>query len=149
VSGNVVYNVLSSGDISMVNASSGQLLRDYYIGAPMDVGVAIGASVSGQEYLILPVGTCSFEAISTCPGNTPGDIIALTLNSASPSSSVSTSVSTTTVISTAAASVSTTTVVSTTSGISSTTLYGVAAVAVIFIIVSGYLAMTRGRKPAS
>jgi len=37
---------------------------------------------------------------------------------------------------------------STGGGVSSTTLYGVAAVAVIFIIATGYLAM-RGRKPAS
>jgi hypothetical protein len=36
----------------------------------------------------------------------------------------------------------------TTTGVSSTALYGVAAVAVIFIIATGYLAM-RGRKPAS
>jgi hypothetical protein len=44
----------------------------------------------------------------------------------------------------------TTTVVSTAAGtgVDSTTLYGVAAVAVIFIIATGYLAM-RGRKPGS
>jgi len=47
VSGNVVYTVLSSGDIKMINAATGQLLRDYYIGAPLDQGVSIGASVNG------------------------------------------------------------------------------------------------------
>ncbi len=158
VSGNVVYLTLSSGDILMLNAQTGQLVRDYYIGAPMDVGVAIGASDSGQEYILVPMGTCSFEAISTCPGSTPGDILALTLTSF-PSSSASTttvvSTTTTTSVSTVAVSVSTTTAVSTlvstttvTSSSNSTALYGVAAVAVIFIIVSGYLAM-RGRKPTS
>ncbi len=51
-----------------------------------------------------------------------------------------TTIAATTVTSTATSTSST--------GVSSTTLYGVAAVAVIFIIATGYLAM-RGRKPAS
>jgi hypothetical protein len=113
VSGNVVYNVLSSGDITMVNAATGALIRDYYIGAPMDQGVTIGASVGGQEYLLVPVGTCSFEAVSTCPGTTPGDIVALTLQNLPPSTA---STSTTTVTAT-----STTTSVSTTTAVSTTT----------------------------
>ncbi len=158
VSGGVVYTVEASGDIVMIDAATGHLLRDYYIGAPMDVGVSIGAAVNGQEYILTPVGGCGFS--TTCPGTTAGDVVALTLTSVPPPS---TSTSTTTVVSTstttvsgvASTSVSTTvsttvsTVVSTSStGVSSTALYGVAAVAVIFIIVSGYLAM-RGRKPAS
>jgi len=161
-SGNVVYNVLSSGDITMVNAATGTLIRDYYIGAPMDQGVTIGAAVNGQEYILVPVGTCSFEAVATCPGTTSGDIVALTLSNAQPSSttstSTSTSVSTTTVTTTSVSttvsvSASTTTSVSTVvstsnTGSSSTALYAIAAVAVIFIIATGYLAM-RGRKPAS
>jgi hypothetical protein len=149
VSGNIVYLTESSGDILMLNAQSGQLVRDYYIGAPMAIGVAIGASVSGQEFILVPVGTCSLEAVSTCPGTTPGDLVALSLQNAPPSTGVTTSVSTTTSVSvsttTVGVSVSTTTVVSSAGG---ATLYGVAAIAVIFIIISGYLAM-RGRKPAS
>ncbi len=178
VSGNIVFLSLSSGDILMLNAQTGNVVRDYYIGAPMDVGVSVGASVSGQEYILAPVGTCSFEAVSTCPGTTPGDIIALTLQGTqltstststttvvSTSTTTSVSVSTTTLpgqvvtttlgngtVVTATASgstvVSTFTVTSSSGGVSSSTLYGVAAVAVIFIIATGYLAM-RGRKPAS
>jgi hypothetical protein len=145
-SGNVVFvGANSEGDVKMYDAQTGALLRDYYIGAPMDVGVTIGASVNGSEYLLMPVGTCGAGAVTTCPGDTPGDIVALSLTSAPPAS---TSVSTTTVISTttsvSTAAASTTTVTSS----NSTALYGVAAVAVIFIIVSGYLAM-RGRKPTS
>jgi hypothetical protein len=158
VSGNVIYNILSSGDISMVDATTGNLIRDYYIGAPMDQGVSIGAAVNGQEYILTPIGTCSFEAVATCPGTTSGDIVALTLQGV-PSGTTSTSTSTTTVVSTTtttsvsisastAVSTSVTTITSTSTGTNSTVLYGVAAVAVIFIIVSGYLAM-RGRKPAS
>jgi hypothetical protein len=151
VSGNVVYTMQLSGDIIMIDATTGQLLRDYYIGAPLDVSVTIGAAANGQEYILFPVGGCGLAAVSTCPGSSPGDIVALTLTSVPPSSSVSTTTVTTTSISTAAVSVSTTTAVSTTTVTSSsnnTALYGVAVVAVIFIIVSGYLAM-RGRKPAS
>jgi len=188
VSGNVVFATLSSGDVLMVDATTGQLVRDYYIGAPMDVGLSVGASVSGTQYLILPVGTCSFEAVATCPGTTPGDIVALnlqnlplqltstktqtvTITSVSTTTSVSTSTAPGTVVTTTVTgpggqiitttttitgpggsvitSTSTLTSVTTTGGgVSSTTLYGVAAVAVIFIIATGYLAM-RGRKPAS
>ena len=49
MSGNVVYMVLSSGDILMIDAQTGQVLRDYYIGAPMDVSVTIGASATGRS----------------------------------------------------------------------------------------------------
>jgi glucose dehydrogenase len=48
----------------------------------------------------------------------------------------------------AATTVTSTATNTSSTGVSSTTLYGVAAVAVIFIIATGYLAM-RGRKPAS
>jgi len=149
-SGNLVFAVMNSGDIMMVDATKGTLVRDYYIGAPMDAGLTIGASTSGTEYILTPVGTCSFVAAATCPGTTPGDIVALTLNP--PTGGVTTVTSTTTSVSAASTvtSVSTTTVIqSGSSGVSATTLYGVAGVAVIFIIVSGYLAMTRNRKPAS
>ena len=64
----------------MLDATKGSVVRDFYVGAPMEVGVSIGASTSGQEFIILPVGTCSLEAVATCPGTTPGDSIALTLN---------------------------------------------------------------------
>jgi len=186
LSGNVIYTVYSSGDIHMVDATKGTLLRDYYMGAPMAQGLSIGASVSGQEYIILPIGICSPEAVSTCPGTTPGDVVALTLQNVPPppttstatvtstSTTTTTSVSTTTlpgqvttttvtgangaVITTTitgtattitmSGATSTVTTTTTSSGSNSTALYGVAAVAVIFIIATGYLAM-RGRKPAS
>jgi len=121
----------------------------------MDVAASVGAAANGQEYLIMPIGTCSFEAVVTCPGTTPGNIIALTL-SAIPanaiattvtSTAVSTSVSTTTVAGAATTVTTATTVTNTASGggVDNSTLYGVAAVAVIFIIATGFLAM-RGRK---
>jgi hypothetical protein len=190
VSGNVVYTVYSSGDIHMVDATTGHLIRDYYIGAPMANGLTIGASVNGQMHIIMPVGACSPEAVATCPGTTPGDIIALTLQNVPTATATTATVTTTSTTTTTTTSVTTTTLpgqtttttvtgangqiitttitgsattvtlsgsgtVTTTTttttgggGVSSTSLYGVAAVAVIFIIATGYLAM-RGRKPAS
>jgi hypothetical protein len=177
LTGGMVLSTLSSGDMLMLNQKDGTLVRDYYIGAPMDVAASVGAAANGQEFLIMPVGTCSFEAVVTCPGTTPGNIVALTLTTPPPPSAPATtvtSVSTTTAVSvsttTAAGQVTTitttapgggvttitttlpggaTTITSTTTGggVDPTTLYGVAAVAVIFIIATGFLAM-RGRKPA-
>jgi outer membrane protein assembly factor BamB len=184
VSGGLVYLTESSGSIVILNALNGNLVRDYYIGAPMDEGVSFGASVNGTESVLLSVGVCDLEAITTCPGTTPGNIVALTLmnvptqlTSAKTQTVTSTATSTITSTTTAPGTVVTTTVtgpggqiITTTTtitgpggsvitstltsvstaggGVSSTTLYGVAAVAVIFIIATGYLAM-RGRKPVS
>jgi glucose dehydrogenase len=185
VSGNLVYMTLSTGDILMVNAQTGTLVRDFYMGAPMDAGLSIGSSIAGQEFLMVPVGTCGAGAITTCPGSTPGDLIALTLSAAAGQTVTTTTTTTTTSLTTTtlpgqvttttvtgpggavitttitgtattitmsgsgtATTTTTTTTTTTSSGVSYTVLYGVAAVAVIFIIVSGYLAM-RGRKPAS
>jgi hypothetical protein len=53
VSGGVVYLTESSGDIVMLNTQTGKVLRDYYIGAPMDEGVSFGASAGGQEFILL------------------------------------------------------------------------------------------------
>jgi len=159
-SGDLVFMTLSSGDMDILNAGTGNLVNDLFIGGPLNVLPSIGATITGQEEVIFPItaGIVSWGAA------VPGDIVALTLQ-AQPSGTVSTTTVTasastttttttstltgpagaTTTTTTTAISVSTTTVVS--SG-NSTTLYAVAAVAVIFIIATGYLAM-RGRKPAS
>jgi len=181
---------LSSGDLLMLNAQTGALVRDYYVGAPMDVLPSIGASASGTVTILQNVGTCGGGAVLTCPGTVPGDVIALTLQNVPTGSggvTTTTATATTTAISTTTVAGGTTTITAggttstvtvgagqtatvtvggstvtmtgagttatvtasgTSSGVSSTTLYGVAAVAVIFIIATGYLAM-RGRKPAS
>jgi outer membrane protein assembly factor BamB len=154
-SGGIVFATLSSGDIQMLNATTGNLIQDLYIGGPINQIATIGATVTGQVEVIFPI-TAGLVSWGTA---VPGDIVALSLQG-QPASGAG-SITTTTVVSTVTASggagsTSTTTVVSTStsvstsvSGGSSTALYGVAAVAVIFIIATGYLAMTRGRKPAS
>jgi hypothetical protein len=151
-SGNVVYLTLSSGDVLMLNAQTGAVVKDYYVGGPLNVLPSIGATTSGQMEIIFPITA----GIVTWGTGVPGDIVALTLQNVPTGSAntVTTTIGvTTTVGGGAGATVTSTTTVATTitassGGGSSTTLYGVGAVAAIFIIATGYLAM-RGRKPAS
>ena len=148
-SGGVIFLTFSSGDVLMLNAATGAQIKDVYIGGPLNVLPSIGATSSGQMEVIFPITAGSV----TWGTGVPGDIVALTLQNL-PTGSVSTVTSTSTSISTLSGSQVTTTTVSTVTaagssgGVSSTTAYGIAAVAVIFIIATGYLAM-RGRKPAS
>jgi glucose dehydrogenase len=158
LTGNMVLATLSSGDMLMINQQTGKLVRDFYIGAAMDVAASVGASVNGSEYIIMPAGTCSLEAAVTCPGSTPGDIVALSLQSSAGSPATSTTATASgSLTATAAATTVTATVTATTTATvtsassagSSTTLYSVAAVAVIFIIATGYLAMRGRGRPAT
>jgi len=164
-SGNVLYVTLSSGDLQMINAQTGKLIRDYYIGGPLNVLPSVGATASGDMQVIFPITA----GIVTWGTGVPGDIVALKLqNLPSPTTNTVTSTAagptvtttvggssgTVTVTSTVGGSSGTVTVTSTapgtatSTGVDTTTLYGVAAVAVIFIIATGYLAM-RGRKPGA
>jgi outer membrane protein assembly factor BamB len=162
-SGNVVFLTLSSGDLLMLNAQTGATIKDLFIGGPLNVTPSIGATASGQMQVIVPI-TAGIVSWGT---GVPGDIVALTLQNLLPATTntvtstaagptVTTTVggaaTTVTSISTVAGGGATVTVTSTapgtatSTGVDTTTLYGVAAVAVIFIIATGYLAM-RGRKP--
>ena len=165
-SGNIVFLTLSSGDLLMLNAQTGATIKDLYIGGPLNVLPSIGATASGQMEVVVPI-TAGLVSWGT---GVPGDIVALTLQNV-PSTTINTVTSTaagptvtstvgggaaTTVtsVSTVAGGGSTVTVTSTApgtttgTGVDTTTLYGVAAVAVIFIIATGYLAM-RARKPGA
>jgi len=144
-SGNTVFLTLSSGSLVMLNAQTGQLIRNFYVGGPLNVLPSIGATSSGQEEVVV-----SIEAgLVTWGTSVPGDLVGLTLQSLPPSSAATTTVTATGAPGSTTTTTTTTTVVSTSvSSGTSTTTYGVAAVAVIFIIATGYLAM-RGRKPAS
>ena len=144
-SGGVVFLTLSSGDVLMLDAKTGNTLKDLYIGGPLNVLPSIGATTSGTMEVIFPITAGSV----TWGTGVPGDIVALSLQNV-PASSASTITTTATVSASGSGATATTTQTITangSTGVSSTTLYGVAAVAVIFIIATGYLAM-RGRKPA-
>jgi glucose dehydrogenase len=167
-SGNIVFLTLSSGDLLMLNAQTGATLRDFYIGGPLNVLTSIGSTAAGQMEVVFPITAGGV----TWGTGVPGDIVALTLQNVplilTTVTSTSTSVSTTTVggsvstvtqtttvgggsivTTTATTTVGggTATVTSSTGGIDPTVTYGVAAVAVILAISTGYLAM-RGRKAA-
>jgi glucose dehydrogenase len=158
-SGNVVYITLSSGDLLMINAQTGTLIKDLFIGGPLNVLPSIGATASGQMLLIVPI---TAGAVTWGTG-VPGDLVALSLQNV-PSTNTVTATATTTATSTATTTVGgggstvtmtvastisaqTSTITATTGGIDPTTFYGVAAVAVIFVIATGFLAL-RGRRPA-
>jgi hypothetical protein len=159
-SGGLVFVTVLSGDIDMYNATTGTLVRDYYVGGPLEQIASVASSIQGKEEVIMSINA------GDSPETPPGDIFALsiqpitsTATSTTTSTTTATATATTTVtaaqttitVSTTATSVSTVTatLTSTSTGVSSTALYGVAAVAVIFIIITGYLAMTRGKKPPS
>jgi hypothetical protein len=181
-SGNVVFVTLSSGSMLMLNAQTGATIKDYYIGGPLNVLPSIGATVSGQMEVIVPI-TAGLLSWGT---GVPGDLVAFTLNVPAITTATTTATATATATTTAPGQTITTTVggqtitttvggqtITTTigartitstvgggasgtvtvtstaagSGVDTTTLYGVAAVAVILAISTGYLAM-RGRKPA-
>jgi outer membrane protein assembly factor BamB len=161
-SGNVVYAPLASGDVMMLNAQTGAVIKDMFVGAPMSVVPAIGATISGTEEVILTVGSAFVFATSA-----PGDIVALQLQNLPATNTVTTTATatttlpgqvttvqgqtvtttaTTTVSATGATTTSVTTVTTASGGVDATTVYGIAAVAVILAISTGYLAM-KGRKP--
>jgi len=142
-SGNVVYLTLSSGDLLMLNAKTGDLIKDYYIGGPLNVHASIGATAGGTMEVILPI-TAGLVSWGT---GIPGDLVALTLQNI-PSATTNTVTTRVTVSGQPATTTSITTVTAAgAGGFDTTTVYGIAAVAVIFIIATGYLAM-RGRKPS-
>jgi hypothetical protein len=155
--GGLVFLPLASGDIDILNAQTGKLVRDIYIGGPLNQLATFGATVNGSEELVMSINSGGTSQ------NVPGDIFAMSLSIPSAvgastttvtsvSTSISVSTSTTTlggggavVTSTVTGSGQVTTITTTTT--SSATVYGLAAVAVIFIVATGYFAM-RGRKPA-
>jgi len=89
-SGNVVFAPLVSGDVLMLNAQTGAVIKDLFIGAPMDVVPSIGATASGTEEIILTVGSASFFGPSTA-----GDIVALQLQNLGSANTVTTTATTT------------------------------------------------------
>jgi glucose dehydrogenase len=142
-SGGMVFLTLSSGDLLMLNAKTGQVVKDFYIGGPLNELPSIGQTADGKELVVFPI----VAGIVSWATGVPGDIVALSLQSI-PSSSVTTLTAAGSTATTTSVSTITTTVVNTVAAGSNTTTYALAGVAAIFIIATGYLAF-RGRKPLS
>jgi outer membrane protein assembly factor BamB len=81
-SGNVLYATLSSGDLLMINAQTGKLIRDMFIGGPLNVGVQFGATINGTMELMVPI-TIGDEAWAGASA-VPGGIVALSLQNYPP-----------------------------------------------------------------
>jgi hypothetical protein len=158
----IVFATLASGHMIALNANNGNLVKDFYIGGAVTVLPSVGATSAGQMTVVVPIassGTSPGDLVSLTLQNLPGQLtsaqtVTTTTTTTTTAPGTVTTITTTiggvatTITTTMTGSAATQTVTSTTGGTSSTTLYGVAAVAVIFIIATGYLAM-RGRKPTS
>jgi outer membrane protein assembly factor BamB len=128
------------------------------IGSTSVPGDLVALTLQGVPSTSVSATTTTQTATVTASGATStvtvGASVTSTVTASGATSTVTASGATKTVTATGpgatatATATATVTASGTSSGVSSTTLYGVAAVAVIFIIATGYLAM-RGRKPAS
>jgi len=136
-SSGVVYVPLIDGTIKLLRESDGSLIASRLVGAPMVTQPAIGADANGNVVIVQPAGTASFFG-----PNNPGFIMAFNAPS---SASTSTTVATTTLLT---STLVTSTIITPVTGIDPSLFYSTAAVAVIFVIVAGFLAVRR-RKPAT
>jgi hypothetical protein len=53
-SGGLVFVTLSSGDLLILNGNDGTVVRDYFVGAPMDVLPSVGAAADGTVTILQP-----------------------------------------------------------------------------------------------
>jgi len=153
VTNGMVLVPLDNGSLLFVNELTGALLRNLFIGSAMVTQPIIGTDANGKTDIILPAELPISSGVYVGTGrttSTPGFLFAVALGPAPPggATTVTSTVPGPTVTATAPGGSPVTTTVTNTTGIDPTTFYAVAALAVIFVIVSGFLAM-RGRKPAS
>jgi len=154
------------GNVHFVNASTGIEVATLHVGASLFNTPTFGLTSTGQVRLLTIFGGGRWSAAGTLGGGAevPGGVMAwglpLTTASTTTITSVSTSigtttitganggVTTTTVTGPGSTMTETTTVNTGTTGINPTTFYVVAGIAVIAVIATGVLAVTR-RRPAA
>ena len=159
---------LDNGSLLFLNEQTGALLRNLFIGSGMVTQAMIGTDSTGKTAIVLPAELPITAGVYATTGRTtssPGFVFSValiggpgsttptvtsTVTGAGPTSTATATVTATapgsTITSTAPGGISTATIVNST-GVDPTTFYAVAALAVIFVIATGFLAM-RGRKPA-
>lgn len=139
------------GNIHFLNTTNGNEITTLHVGASLFVQPSLGMTSDGQLRMIAIFGGGRWSAAGSLGGGAvvPGGVMAWSLPLGP------TGGSTTTITTSGPGGVSTTTIVSTsistaagTSGIDPTTFYAVAGIAVIAIIATGALAVTR-RKPST
>jgi outer membrane protein assembly factor BamB len=132
VSGGVVYVASIDGILRLLNENDGSVIDSKVVGAPMVINPAIGTDANGDVRVIVPMSSSS----GIFPVNQaafPGAVVAFGLSAATQG--------------TATVTVTSGSQGAPTSGIDPTVFYGVVALAVIFIIATGFLAARR-RKPS-
>ncbi|HUI00550.1 MAG TPA: hypothetical protein VLX56_02835, partial [Nitrososphaerales archaeon] len=116
-SGGLVMATLSSGDLLVLNAQTGAVIKDIFIGGPLNELATFGATASGQMEVIFPITA----GLVTWGTGVPGDLVALTLQNV-PASGGSTTVTSTvtgpTVTSTTSVAGGTVTTTATTTAVS-------------------------------
>jgi outer membrane protein assembly factor BamB len=127
------------GDIHFLNTTTGNEITTLHVGASLFVQPTLGMTSDGQLRMVTIFGGGRWSAAGSLGGGAevPGGVMtwSLPLGGTGTPGGVSTTTSTTTIVS------------STTTGIDPTTFYVVAGIAVIAIVATGALALTR-RKPA-
>jgi len=139
VSNGVLYVPANNGIMYMLDSNTGKVLNSKFIGAALITQPAIAHDSNGQAKLVLPgsgaVGSLQFGFLGF--PTQPGYLFAMGLSP--PVVQTQTATATATATSLITQTVST--------GIDPSTFYGVTALAVIFLIATGVLAIRR-RKPA-
>ena len=136
-SNGVVYVPAADGNMYFLDASNGKLLATKFIGTAMITQPALAQDANSNWKVIQPAAPAGARGLLGIGGPAPGIVFALGL-SAPPAGAVTTSTITGPGV--------TSTVQAPTTGIDPTTFYSVAAVAVVFVITTGVLAVRR-RNP--
>ncbi len=142
VAGGILYVPRQDGFLTLLNAASGAVVRSIFIGAAMITQPAIAADSNGVVRIVLPASdpasTGNVVIGAGIPASSPGFIFALGLGQAAPPQVSTATTTVTTIVTTAAAP----------SGVDPSLFYGAVSVAVIFVVLSGVLALRRRAKPA-
>jgi len=165
VSNGVVYFPGLDGFMRFVNEQTGALIKSVNIGGPAGVQTVLGQDASNNPVIVQVIGNSEEFAGANPLGEVPGFVVEYALTTPLTSTSTATvtqsgstatvtqSGSTATVTQSGSTATQTSTLLSTItgagSGVSSTTLYGVAAVAVIFAVTTGFFALRGRGKPAA
>jgi hypothetical protein len=119
-SGNMVLLTFSYGSMVILNAQTGALVKEVYIGGPLNVLPSIGATQSGTMELIIPITA----GLVTWGQSVPGDIVALQLQNIPPPPATVTSTASGATVTTTVGAGQTATVTSTLGGQTVTTTVG-------------------------
>jgi len=151
VTNGLVLVPLVNSSLLFINEKTGALLRDLFLGSGLVTQPIIGTDISGKTQIVLPGEIPISKGVYVGENrsvSSPGLLIGIALGPGGPTTTSVVTGSPSTTTTTTTSQVTTTGPTTTISkGIDPTTFYAVAGIAVVFIIVTGLLALRR-RKPA-